>query len=412
MRIVTKLTTPVLGLLLAVTAMAQPRVSVQGQSLVVEGLTAENGAILRVLGPGGYRYLQAIASEPYVTVDLLKPLEDFLKASEEEPPAFLPSGLYHYELVSRPDRETTSGSFQIGFGVLTNLQGGADVNPLLNESDGVEISDAVDDGNTFVNLDSDAPSFDQDWAMENDGGLLKFRTHSAIGNYADDSGATRVSISRADPSGIGIGTEATLFALDVQSQAPIVNLTDTDGGANWKLINDAGTFSVSGPCVGGGCGIGERWNVVVIEEGAQENSLVIDSSGVALSSSRTVKTNIEPAASSVLLEKLVELPIYTWSYANDSAEAKHVGPMAEDVHGRFGFGSDAKLLSPMDTGGLALAAIQALKAEYDAQIAKRDADIAALRDEKDVQIAKKDAEIAALNDRIVVIEKLISSQRN
>ncbi|MCP4201280.1 MAG: hypothetical protein GY769_05025, partial [bacterium] len=84
-----------------------------------------------------------------------------------------------------------------------------------------------------------------------------------------------------------------------------------------------------------------------------------------------------------LLARLTELEIFTWSYRDDPDDARHVGPVAEDFYQRFGFGHDDKHISPSDTGGLALAAIQGLHKMVQEQrsvIEKLQAEIAELQE--------------------------------
>lgn len=57
------------------------------------------------------------------------------------------------------------------------------------------------------------------------------------------------------------------------------------------------------------------------------------------------------------------LPIARWNYKHDSADTPHLGPVAQDFHQAFGLGADDKHIATVDADGVALAAIQALKAE-------------------------------------------------
>ena len=92
-------------------------------------------------------------------------------------------------------------------------------------------------------------------------------------------------------------------------------------------------------------------------------------------SSRDLKRDLEAARGDELLERLRRLPLYSWSYIRDPEGVRHLGPVAEEFHETFGLGRDDKHISPGDTSGLALAAIQALAA----QLESRDLEIAELR---------------------------------
>ena len=51
------------------------------------------------------------------------------------------------------------------------------------------------------------------------------------------------------------------------------------------------------------------------------------------------------------------------SYIKDSGRIWHIGPVAEDFYAAFGLGDTNKGISSVDTVGVALAAIKALKQE-------------------------------------------------
>jgi hypothetical protein len=76
-------------------------------------------------------------------------------------------------------------------------------------------------------------------------------------------------------------------------------------------------------------------------------------------SSRDTKTNIEAVHSHEILEELMELPLYTWSYRGDPASAIHIGPTAEDFKEQFDLGACGSTIATVDADGVALAAIQA-----------------------------------------------------
>lgn len=93
-------------------------------------------------------------------------------------------------------------------------------------------------------------------------------------------------------------------------------------------------------------------------------------------SSRTAKENFVEVAGDVLLDRLADLPVWTWNYLHTSATDRHIGPVAEDFYASFGFGTTERTLSPGDVAGVALAATKALQNE----IAERDAHIARLEE--------------------------------
>jgi len=83
-------------------------------------------------------------------------------------------------------------------------------------------------------------------------------------------------------------------------------------------------------------------------------------------SSRAAKHGIEPVNAREVLDKVAGLPIQHWTYIDDREQARHMGPMAEDFSEAFGLGATDKGISTLDSNGVALASIQALKVENDA----------------------------------------------
>lgn len=110
---------------------------------------------------------------------------------------------------------------------------------------------------------------------------------------------------------------------------------------------------------------------------------------LAVGSSREIKADFEPAARDELLARLLELDLYTWRYERDAQGARHLGPVAEEFHGLFGFGRDDKHISPGDASGLALASIQALHELVEA---------------KDQRIGDLERKLAGLEARLAEIE--------
>lgn len=99
------------------------------------------------------------------------------------------------------------------------------------------------------------------------------------------------------------------------------------------------------------------------------------------------KEDITPIDPTTVLQTLVELPLSTWSYRKDPG-VRHLGPMAQDFHDRFGLGESPTGIATLDTSGVALAAIQALAADN----AAKEARIAHL----EVQLAELEAVVAQL----------------
>ena len=82
-------------------------------------------------------------------------------------------------------------------------------------------------------------------------------------------------------------------------------------------------------------------------------------------SSRSSKEGISHVDPETILTKVLSLPIRQWSYKHDDEKIRHIGPMSEEFFASFDVGENPDGISSLDTGGVALAAIQGLKQEID-----------------------------------------------
>lgn len=120
-------------------------------------------------------------------------------------------------------------------------------------------------------------------------------------------------------------------------------------------------------------------------------------------SDRNLKENITPVDPSDVLARVVSMPVSVWNYKVD-AEAKHIGPMAQDFKQAFGLGDSDKVIGTVDADGVALAAIQGLNKKLEA----KDAEIDALKTQMNAQNAANEARIKALEEAIA---KVIAAQK-
>ena len=97
-------------------------------------------------------------------------------------------------------------------------------------------------------------------------------------------------------------------------------------------------------------------------------------------SSRDSKENFREVDSRHVLHQVIDLPITQWNF-KDNSQRKHIGPVAEDFKQTFGLSGDGKRISVIDVGGIALAAIQGMKAEHDAEVQRKSKEIAELKAE-------------------------------
>lgn len=80
-------------------------------------------------------------------------------------------------------------------------------------------------------------------------------------------------------------------------------------------------------------------------------------------SDRAVKSNVAAVDPRAVLEAVAALPVSTWNYNAQDPGIRHIGPMAQDFYAAFGVGETDTGISAVDAQGVALAAIQGLKAE-------------------------------------------------
>lgn len=102
--------------------------------------------------------------------------------------------------------------------------------------------------------------------------------------------------------------------------------------------------------------------------------------GLMNSSAKNLKTDFTTVEHKAILEKLVGLDISEWTY-KDQPGTIHIGPVAEDFHTAFGYGSTSQIYT-IDADGVTMAAIKAVHEENLRQHAKLDqleSEIAALK---------------------------------
>lgn len=95
-------------------------------------------------------------------------------------------------------------------------------------------------------------------------------------------------------------------------------------------------------------------------------------------SSRSYKTSFGDVDPLAILNRLVALPISTWTYRG-SEEGTHLGPMAEDFKAAFDLAGDGRSIATVDADGVALAAIQGLNRKLETENASLRAELAELR---------------------------------
>lgn len=149
-------------------------------------------------------------------------------------------------------------------------------------------------------------------------------------------------------------------------------LGKTQDRAMMQLVNNGGIrFEFENPALDTAwrfqAATGAQDNFEVTKVGTGQIEFRVDAAGNATlagmlfeNSDRNAKTNIESIQPDEVLDKLAGLPISEWEY-KDTPGQRHVGPMAQDFRDAFGLGANDTSLATIDTSGVALASIKALR---------------------------------------------------
>jgi len=133
--------------------------------------------------------------------------------------------------------------------------------------------------------------------------------------------------------------------------------------------------------------------------------IATESDAFVLSSSRAVKEGFSAIDSTEVLARVVGLPLTTWTYKTDEGQIRHLGPMAEDFFAAFSLGRDEKGISLIDTGGVALAAIQGLYRKLE----EKEAEVQALRRDSETRIEALSRQNDDLAARLAALEQQLQS---
>ncbi len=232
-----------------------------------------------------------------------------------------------------------------------------------------------EDDPDFILFEFDETAF---WFLESEDSTFQISDNVTTSVLQIEENAPDDMLYIANDGSVGIGTAAPFFDFEIfdpdSSNFASLGLT-TSEGATWVL--SACLFTCSGL---------EGFRLVQgdsptdpsplwIENGSQNRSIFIDSSGISFNgaviqmSSRDAKTDFEAVDTSVILARVLELPLQTWSYKSH-ADSTHLGPIAEDFYEAFGLGSTDRGIATVDSAGVALAAIQGLEARHRVEMAE------------------------------------------
>ena len=178
------------------------------------------------------------------------------------------------------------------------------------------------------------------------------------------------------PGDVGIGTPVPTQALHVERGDGTARLlveetsTTEDSRVLTDLVNN-------GPALArftNTAGDGQDWQAgnrdatdFVIEPSGGSDAFTLTPSGDATAAGALLQ-NADPAATesrapvdgNQMLERIIDLPVESFEYADDESDARHVGPSGADFRAAFGLGASDATVAPGDIGGVTLAAIQAL----------------------------------------------------
>lgn len=215
-------------------------------------------------------------------------------------------------------------------------------------------------------------------------------------------GAPSSSIDILGTSGnVGIGTGAASASLHVfrnnaTAQLRVEEATATTASRNMLRIvnNGASTFRFDNTASGLLWGFGSlgSGNFFIGSVPGQPLAMQMTSAGNMIitgtyssTSDRNAKADITEVDAQEVLSRVAALPVSSWRFKQGTE--RHLGPMAQDFSAAFGLGGDDTHIAPSDVGGVALAAIQALKRQVD----------------------EREAEIRALNERLAALESRLGA---
>jgi hypothetical protein len=170
-----------------------------------------------------------------------------------------------------------------------------------------------------------------------------------------------------------------------------------DGAFVWSDSNDFDFASTAANEFAVRSTGGSRIVTAIDGSGSPTAGVKLDAGDAAweILSDRDAKENFVVLDVQDVLNRLAGIPITEWNYKVQDSSIHHIGPMAQDFYAAFGLSADELYISPIDTDGVALAAIQGL---YEI-VQEQDARIDALEDENaslQEQLDGLEARVAAL----------------
>lgn len=203
--------------------------------------------------------------------------------------------------------------------------------------------------------------------------------NAAVGNYATVCGGTLNNASGLYSTVAGGkengATGSCSFAAGYEAHA------NADGSFVWS---DA---TVGNVLV---CNVANRWKarasggVYFYTNGNQTTGVFVAAGGRSWNeiSDRATQEDFRSVDGEALLARLDAMPIREYKLKSQDASIRHIGPVAQDMYGAFGYGESDRAINMGDADGVSLAAIQSLYRmvkEMGRQIAEQQREIERLR---------------------------------
>ncbi|MCB1035254.1 MAG: tail fiber domain-containing protein, partial [Acidobacteria bacterium] len=143
--------------------------------------------------------------------------------------------------------------------------------------------------------------------------LLKLQNNNTLNLELDDTAETDIWRIRRSGSGLAIDnidrTTSTVATNNLFFDDGRVRLGAGGNGSESFLLQTNGALAIAGE---------------------------MTATAYNTSSDRNLKENVEAVDQHDILQKVVALPMNSWSFINDGGKVKHVGPMAQDFYAAFG----------------------------------------------------------------------------
>lgn len=220
--------------------------------------------------------------------------------------------------------------------------------------------------------------------------LVLMMAQPALAQEADENGRTAADLARQgapllEPESGPIDDPSVTCDWDDCSQKRVTEASGIDGvnigiaGRSLESLRVAEGAPAHSVFVArdGSIGLGTEaplGRLHVVSDGPGSDIMVLDNNGnleigglLTEASSRLLKENFAQVNGQDVLNLLAQLPIMTWNYKSDNPAYRHMGPMAQDFYAAFGLGADDEHIAPLDANGVAMAGLQALYANGQAQ---------------------------------------------